>query len=426
LENNIGKLKLHGYRVNLISKHKLKTLNGTVWSNQPPELSSIYAAASVIPHSVNHPSENRILSISQKFFNRLAFSAGFGVRKQKHYEIFEEKMTTPEYARSVEDFTLLAENGLSWVNHNYIPRRKEIDKVWGWSFNSFFAEVPSYVSSMYKLYKDIGGNIKYQELKSIDDINSLDADIVINCLGRWSLDFFPNDKPNTKIIRGHMIKVGIHQAPTNSLNQYFSYNYVPKKSIYSRKYKNEKGKTIKEASDVYFYPRSDGWLLGGSRQEGFPEIGQKWRQCDEQNFGKTIQKEDWKLPVPEPIWKLNRELILDITGIDVDDSKYPSTSYIGYRFKRDPVRIEKGNEISSKTKLLIHNYGHGGAGYTLSWGSAFEVIKIIEDEKSPKNEIDRDKKLSSGYTSSISRILKNLIIDQYLERNKSKFIPYKE
>lgn len=45
-----------------------------------PELASIFAAASIIPHSVNHPSSEKMTAISQRFFHRLAFSANYGVR----------------------------------------------------------------------------------------------------------------------------------------------------------------------------------------------------------------------------------------------------------------------------------------------------------------------------------------------------------
>jgi len=43
------------------------------------------------------------------------------------------------------------------------------------------------------------------------------------------------------------------------------------------------------------------------------------------------------------------------------------TSLVGLRpFRKGDVRVEP-QEVAGK--LIIHNYGHGGAGVTLSWGS---------------------------------------------------------
>ncbi len=418
--------KLCGFNVKVFTAHNVEALAQTNLKNQPLELASIYAAASVIPHSVNHPKENEILTISQKFFTKLSFSTGFGVRKQKHFEIFEYEKNAPEYARAVEDFKLFSDNGSSWIQNPTIPRRKGADKVWGWSFNSFFVEVPTYIDALYKLYYEMGGIVENKKIEDLEEISNLDSDIIINCMGRWSIKFFPEDKKNTSIIRGHLVKIGIHEVPSNTINQYFSYNYSPLKSIYARQYETSEGIKKCEHADVYFYPRSDGWILGGSRQEGYPEIGEPWKEDDEGIFGKTKQKIHWDIPVPTPIWNLNRELLIDLTGIDIDNPKYPSCSYQGYRFKRNPIRMEIGNEISPSNKILIHNYGHGGAGYTLSWGSAFEVIKLIEEKTNVFPEIKKFENLSSGYISSTSRILQNLIKDAYIERNKAKFIPYKE
>jgi D-amino-acid oxidase len=43
---------------------------------------------------------------------------------------------------------------------------------------------------------------------------------------------------------------------------------------------------------------------------------------------------------------------------------------------RSTVRVEA--ERVAPGCLLVHNYGHGGAGITLSWGCAAEVVELVE------------------------------------------------
>jgi len=49
----------------------------------------------------------------------------------------------------------------------------------------------------------------------------------------------------------------------------------------------------------------------------------------------------------------------------------------GLRPVRSTVRLEA--ERVAPQRLLIHNYGHGGAGVTLSWGCAAEVVQLIAE-----------------------------------------------
>ena len=46
--------------------------------------------------------------------------------------------------------------------------------------------------------------------------------------------------------------------------------------------------------------------------------------------------------------------------------------YCGLRPARSTVRVE--GEWVAPDQLLIHNYGHGGAGITLSWGCALRLL----------------------------------------------------
>ena len=45
-------------------------------------------------------------------------------------------------------------------------------------------------------------------------------------------------------------------------------------------------------------------------------------------------------------------------------------------------------------KLVVHNYGHGGAGVTISWGCALEVANIVSRHLS-NPEITKEEILKS-------------------------------
>lgn len=48
---------------------------------------------------------------------------------------------------------------------------------------------------------------------------------------------------------------------------------------------------------------------------------------------------------------------------------------VGLRPVRPTVRVEA--ERVAPDRVLVHNYGHGGAGITLSWGCADEVVELV-------------------------------------------------
>ncbi len=48
--------------------------------------------------------------------------------------------------------------------------------------------------------------------------------------------------------------------------------------------------------------------------------------------------------------------------------------------RRFGVRIER-ERIGDKT--VVHNYGHGGSGVTMSWGSAEEALRLVSEGHKP-------------------------------------------
>ena len=89
-------------------------------------------------------------------------------------------------------------------------------------------------------------------------------------------------------------------------------------------------------------------------------------------LGGTAQIDDWGLEVrPE-----DDELILskvEALWPDLDRSKIVGGT-VGLRPSRSEVRLEV-ETISGR--MVVHNYGHGGAGVTLSWGCADEVVSLV-------------------------------------------------
>ena len=101
---------------------------------------------------------------------------------------------------------------------------------------------------------------------------------------------------------------------------------------------------------TYTIPRRDVTVLGGTAQKG--------------DWDETIRKKDTEdiLSKCEVFWPdLDRQ---NIVG-----------SAVGLRPSRYELRLEL--EIINNKKV-IHNYGHGGAGVTLSWGCADEVVKLLK------------------------------------------------
>ena len=100
---------------------------------------------------------------------------------------------------------------------------------------------------------------------------------------------------------------------------------------------------------TYTIPRSDVTVLGGTSQIG--------------DWGLDIRAEDTEaiLQKVEALWP------------DLDRSKIVGSA-VGLRPSRTEVRLV-AETISGRP--VIHNYGHGGAGVTLSWGCADEVARLV-------------------------------------------------
>ncbi|MEO8412317.1 MAG: FAD-dependent oxidoreductase [Ginsengibacter sp.] len=157
--------------------------------------------------------------------------------------------------------------------------------------------------------------IEKRTVKSFDEIN--DADVIINCsaLGAQHLC---NDKELIPV-RG---QVGL-LAPKNNYSIFLD-NELP----------------------LYIVYRKDAIIVGGTYEEGVTDA----------------------VTEPATIKRLLENAYHVFPGLRKQKVK---GSWAGIRPYRPLVRVEKEGKI-------IHNYGHGGSGFTVAWGCAEEVALLID------------------------------------------------
>jgi D-amino-acid oxidase len=104
------------------------------------------------------------------------------------------------------------------------------------------------------------------------------------------------------------------------------------------------------AGVAYIVPRSGDAILGGTSEVGNEDMA--------------------------PDTATTADIIRRCRGYGYDlDVILPIESLVGLRPCRPSVRVEA--EYPASGRLLMHNYGHGGAGITLSFGCADEVASLV-------------------------------------------------
>jgi glycine/D-amino acid oxidase-like deaminating enzyme len=379
-------LRLLGYRVE-VAAPDLIGAPAPVSGRPDPTFASQYPAASIIPRSVVIADEAWHIETSLRFYAALQFAATAGVRRQRHFELFETPVEVPPYAARLPAFAPVP-SGLSSLAEG--PRRVGAHGVSGWTFECFFAEMPEYGPWLRRSLAVLGGSVVGCRRLEHRDVQAIPADVVVNCTGYGSAALF-DDGPNLALVKGVLVQAFVDRRdPAANRPPPFSYNYTPDRSVYPT--------ASGGATDVYWYPRVDSWVLGGTRLSGRLDRSGRWR--GEEPVGPTVDIDG--IAVPAPIVQLNRELIQSATGVDI--GPWPQTATVGYRCVRTAesggVRLEAETQGD---KLIVHNYGHGGAGVALAWSCAVRVAQIIAAERRPADRPPADDRSPLGWLAALAR-----------------------
>jgi D-amino-acid oxidase len=197
----------------------------------------------------------------------------------------------------------------------------------GYVFETAMVETRIYLEYLMRRLREGGGEIIQREVTSLDEPLA-QSDAVVNCTGLGSRTLLGDDALHP--IRGQIVRAAKLPIGRIMLDE-------------------------DEARGVtYIVPRSTDCILGG-----------------------TAQVDDWSLE-PDPVTAasiIERCALLAPEARDAQILEH----LVGLRPGRATVRLER--EELPGGKFVVHNYGHGGGGITLSWGCAEEACALVGQTK---------------------------------------------
>ncbi|XP_041980534.1 D-amino-acid oxidase [Aricia agestis] len=264
-----------------------------------------------------------------KLYHKLWLEGGLDLCLIPLYEVHEdeESYKVPQWSKLVFGFSVMDEKLLSYLNRVYSKNYRA-----GHTYTSFVVSPQSILAYFYKRFKDAGGELKQATISSLNDDQLREYDVVINCLGLGARVVVPDDKVTP--IRGQICKV---KAP-------WVYHTV-----------------LDETTGHYIIPNVNFCVLGGTHQVD--------------NYSTALDPAD-------------TEFVVNGCQKTMPGLKHAETIYhwAGLRPGRDEVRLEFERRNG---RAVIHNYGHGGSGFTLFWGCSTDVLTFLEKHVLGKKETSK-------------------------------------
>ena len=205
------------------------------------------------------------------------------------------------------------------------PTKEELPNGYkdGYKIEGIVIDTSIYMDYLVEMFKQLGGRLTQRTVEDIREPLE-EYEVMVNCTGLGSRKLL-NDK-TIYPVRGQTVRV--------------------KPNGFELVIADDEGHN----GLAYIVPRVNDIVLGGTAQYN--------------NLNLEVDPEDTK------------EILRKCAAIRPEFKNVEIISEsVGLRPVRDEIRLE-AEDFSGK--FVIHNYGHGGAGFTLSWGCAQDVVEIIE------------------------------------------------
>jgi D-amino-acid oxidase len=198
----------------------------------------------------------------------------------------------------------------------------------GWRYSAPLVHMPTYLGYLQERFEKAGGKLTQATVTSLAGAaRAAGARAVVNCTGTGANRLLPD--PAVTPVRGQVVVV------TNpGLTEFFI------------------GRSDATAELVYVFPHGDKVVLGGTEKPG-----------------------DWNTgPYPAVAERIRH----DAAAVDprLGDAEVLAHR-VGLRPVRPTVRLAAEEPAGQGGLAVVHNYGHGGAGVSLSWGCAREAAGLV-------------------------------------------------
>ncbi|HEY8471101.1 MAG TPA: FAD-dependent oxidoreductase [Natronosporangium sp.] len=192
----------------------------------------------------------------------------------------------------------------------------------GWRLTSPLVTMPTYLEYLTGRLTAAGGRIERTRVTDLDSALTV-APVVVNCSGIGARELVPD--PRVRPVRGQVVVVA-----NPGLEEFFAEDPGPSPVL------------------RYIFPHPTTVVLGGTAEAGTDD-----RRPDPAVTRRIVER--------------CVEVVPALAGAEILAVR------VGLRPARDEVRLAAEDRPGGR---IVHNYGHGGGGVTLSWGCAREAAAL--------------------------------------------------
>ncbi|XP_067651402.1 D-aspartate oxidase-like [Haliotis asinina] len=291
------------------------------------DTTSVGAGAWIVPYApgVDDSTQRRWSRSSMDHFTKLAVSEESA---ESGASIcmgihYGDEPKTPPYKDLMLSFDPLSKESAEKLN---------LGKFYCYTYTTVVVDMGTYLYWLMAKFKARGGAVLQRIVTSFQEFEG-EYDVVVNCAGLGAKALTGDEK--LQPMRGQMIRVS---AP-----------WV-KHFLHS-------------TNSFYFLPNVDNVAIGGIKTVG--------------DYDTSVRHE-----TSEHIWK-------NITKIWPPFKKAkPLWEWTGLRPYRVPPRVEtEVIRYGDKSLKVVHNYGHGATGISLSWGTAVHAAELVKEMCTPTSRL---------------------------------------